>query len=262
MNSTTLFETLILGIPLLLTAGFSLLNSVSFFRLFKQKEEPILLHISIIFVSAGIIFLFFLLAILLPEVPTINFFLLANVLVWIIFLEVGNAYFSAFLNCTNTYERYTLPIFGGSISLTVFTVINPDIYLLIDPVRIEIFLYLASFISVIYLLIMAYKRVNHILDNFEGEEIRLMLLTRRIFSLGALILVYTFISVLCWLILKGIEQLDLLITTWNVLDWLVYLNVIFYLAILLGAFMYSKKIDYSQIDLPSLLNILDSPKTE
>ena len=260
MNNLPFFETVVLGIPLLLNTGISLLNSVSFFRLFNQKEEPILLHISLIFMSACIIFLSFLLAVLFPEFPPINFFLLANVFVWIIFLEVGNAYFSAFLNCTNVFERYSLPIFGGAISMTIFTVINPDIYLLVNPVRIEVILYLASFISAIYLLTRAYKRVNFILENFEGEEIKLMLLTQRIFSIGAIILLFTFISVFCWLIFKGIEQLDLNMTSWNIFDWLVYLNVIFYLAILLGAFISSRKIDYSQIDLPSILNILDSPK--
>ncbi|PWI48282.1 hypothetical protein CEE45_07450 [Candidatus Heimdallarchaeota archaeon B3_Heim] len=257
----SLIESLILGIPLLLCAGFSLLNGMSFFRIFRQKEEPILLHISLIFISSCSIFVFFLLAVFLPEIPPINFFLLANIFVWVIFLEVGNAYFSAFLNTTNTFERYSLPIFGGSIGMSVFTAINPDIYLLVDPVRIEVFLYLASFISVIYLLFMAYKRVNLILDNFEDEEIRLMILAQRVFRLGAITLVYTFVSVFCWLVLKGIEQLNLLTVSWNILDWLVYFNVILYLIFLLGAFIYSKKTDYGQIDLPSILNILDSPKT-
>ncbi|MHA2093593.1 MAG: hypothetical protein ACW98F_03010 [Candidatus Hodarchaeales archaeon] len=256
-----LFETLILGIPLLLTVGFSLLNSITFFRLFNQKEEPTLLHISLIFISAFTIFLSFLLAVLIPESPPIDFFLFANIFVWIIFLEIGNAYFSAFLNCTNAFERYSLPIFGGAISMTIFTVINPDIYLLVNPIRVEVFLYLASFVSVIYLLTKAYQRINLVLENFEGEEIKLMLLTQRIFSIGALTLLYTFISVFCWLVFKGIEQLDITMTSWNIFDWLVYLNVIFYLAILLSAFISSKEINYNQIDLQSILNILDSPKT-
>ncbi len=257
----TVLETLVLGIPLLVNSGFSLLHSVSFFRLFKQKEEPVLLHISIIFISVSLLFFFFLLAVLIPDTPSIDFFLVANVFVWIIFMEVGNAYFSAFLNCTNLLEKYTLPLFGGSIGMAVFTLINRSTYLLIDPVRIEIFLYLGSFISIIYLLVRAYMRVNLILNNFEDEEIKLMLLTQRVFSIGAFILVYTCLSVFCWLVFKGIEQLDLILTSWNIYDWLVYLNVIFYLVIILGAFISSKRIDYLQIDLLSILNILDSPKT-
>lgn len=256
-----LIESVLMGIPLIASAGFSFLNCNSFFRLYKQKEEPILLHISLIFISAGIIFFCILFAFLIPDIPPINFFLLANVFVWTIFLEVGNAYFSAFLNCTNAFEKYTLPIFGGAIGMMIFTFINPDIYLFTNPVRFELFLYLASFISVIYLLVRAYKRVNLLIENFEGEEIKLMLLTQRICSLGAFTLVYTFVSVFCWLIFKGIEQLDLLMNTWNVFDWLVYINVILYLTILLGAFISSKKIDFTKIDLLSLLNILDSPKT-
>jgi hypothetical protein len=176
-------------------------------------------------------------------------------------LEVGNAYFLAFLNCINVFERYTIPILGGALSMVVFTFINPDIYLLPNPVQFELFLYLASFVSVIYLLVRGYRRVNLLLENFEGEEIKLMLLTQRICSLGAFTLVYTFISVFSWLNFKGTDQLDLLMNNWNIFDWLVYINVILYFTILLGAFISSKKIDFSKIDLLSLLNILDSPKS-
>jgi hypothetical protein len=123
---------------------------------------------------------------------------------------MGNAYFNAFLNCVNAYERYTLPIFGGAIALAMFTAINSDIYLLIDPIRIEAVLYIAGFISIMYLLIMSYNRVKLILVHFEGEELHMVLL---------------------------------------------------YFGILLGMFIYSKKLDWDKIDIPSLLNILDSPSS-
>jgi len=256
-----LIQALIFVIPILLTSFFSLINGISFFRLFKQKEDFTLFHISIIFFSVSLLFAFFIIPFLFPLTLSLECFLLANVVVWIIFLEIGNAYFNAFLNCVNAYEVFVLPIFGGAIAFALFTAINPDIYLLVNPIRIEAFLYVAGFISIMYLLFMSYNRVNLILTNFEGEELHMLELTQRVFWIGATCLTYTFLSVVTWLIIKGIDNLSLDVFTWELIDWFVYLNVFLYLGLLLGAFIYSKRIDWEKIDIPSLLNILDSPSS-
>ena len=135
-----------------------------------------------------------------PVKSSLECFLLANIMVWIIFLEIGNAYFNAFLNCVNAFEGYTLPILGGAITFALFTAINPEIYLLIDPIRIEVVLYVAGFISLMYLLYMSYIRVKNVLTHFDGEELRMLELTQRIFWIGASCLTYTFFSVVTWLI--------------------------------------------------------------
>lgn len=256
-----LIETLIFVTPIFLTSLFSLINGISFFKLFKQKEDFTLFHISVIFFSISVMFAFFIIPFIFPVIVALECFLIANVIVWIIFLEIGNAYFNAFLNCINAFERYTLPIFGGAITFALFTSINPDIYLLVDPLRIEAFLYIAGFISVMYLLLMSYNRVNLILTQFEGEELRMLELTQRVFWIGASCLIYTFLSVVTWLIIKGIDNLSLNVATWELIDWVVYSNVLLYLGLLLGAFIYSKKVDWGKIDIPSLLNILDSPSS-
>ena len=191
---------------------------------------------------------------------TLACFLISHVLVWVIFLEIGNAYFTAFLNCTNVIERYSLPIFGGAIGFSAFTLINYTTYLLNDPTIIEVFFYLTSFITVIYLLIMAYSRINLLLGQFEGEDSKMILFSQRLLWISAGCLVYTFVSVLSWLYLKGIDQLSLDILTWVILDWLVYFNIILYFLLLLGALIYSKKINFTEVDVISILNILDSPK--
>jgi hypothetical protein len=256
-----LIENLIFVLPIVLTSIFSFINGISFFRLFKQKNDFTLFHISIIFFSISLMFVFFIIPFMIPGTISLTCFLLANIIVWIIFLEIGNAYFNAFLNCVNAYERYTLPIFGGAIAFALFTAINPDIYLLVNPIRIEAFLYVAGFISIMYLLFMAYNRVKIILDHFEGEELRMLELTQRVFGIGASCLIYTFLSVVAWLVIKGIDNLSLDVFTWDLIDWLVYLNVMLYLGLLLGTFIYSKKLEWEKIDIPSLLNILDSPSS-
>ena len=204
-------------------------------------------------------FVFFTIPFIFLETDYLECFLLANILVWIIFLEIGNAYFNAFLNRVNAFERYTLPIFGGAITFAIFTAINPNIYLLVNPIRIEAFLYLAGVISILYLVFMSYNRVNLILDNFEDEELRMLELAQLVLQIGATCLIYTFLSVIIWLLAKGIENLSLDISKWILIDWLVYLNVLLYLGILLGMYFYSKKLDWTRIDIPSLLNVLDSP---
>ncbi len=251
---------IIIGLPLLIASGLSLLNGLSLFKLFQQKEEKTLLHIAIIFISASLMFIFFFIPVMFPTPSELQCFLIANVLVWVIFLEIGNAYFTAFLNCTNVVELYSIPIFGGAIGFSMFIMINQGTFLLSNPTFVEVSFYLLSFITVVYLLIMAYNRINLLLGHFEGEEMKLILYTQRLFWISASFLLFTFISVLSWLTLKGIDKLSLEISTWEIIDWFVYLNIILYLVFLLGAFVYSKKIDFSKIDIPSVLNILDSPK--
>jgi hypothetical protein len=255
-------ELFFIGLPLITASGLSLLNGISLFKLFQQKEENTLLHIAIIFISACLVFVFFFFPLILPSSPpsVIQCFLIANVFVWLIFLEIGNAYFTAFLNCTNVIERYSLPIFGGTIGFSLFTMITQGNPLLTNPTIVEVTFYLLSFITVIYLLIMAYNRINLLLGHFEGEDLKLILYTQRLFWISAVFLLYTFISVSSWLMLKGIENLSLIISTWEIIDWLVYLNLVFYLFFLLGTYLYFKRIDYNKINIPSILNILDSPK--
>ncbi|MHA2215185.1 MAG: hypothetical protein ACXACY_04585, partial [Candidatus Hodarchaeales archaeon] len=114
---------------------------------------------------------------------------------------------------------------------------------------------------IMYLLIMSYNRVKLILVHFEGEELHMLELTQRVFWIGAVCLCYTFLSVVTWLIVKGINNLSIDVVKWELIDWAVYLNVLLYFGILIGTFIYSKKLDWDKIDIPSLLNILDSPSS-
>jgi hypothetical protein len=107
---------------------------------------------------------------------------------------------------------------------------------------------------------MAYNRINLLLGQFEGEESKMILFTQRLLWISAGCLAYTFVSVLSWLILKGIDNLSLDILTWEILDWLVYFNIILYFLLLLGTLIYSKRINFAEVDVISILNILDSPK--
>lgn len=250
---------LVLGLPLIFIAGLSFLNGYSFFRLYRQIEEPTILHISGAFIFVCITFIFFVVPVILPSISPLDSFLLANIAVWFIFLEIGNSYFTAFLNCSQIIEKYSLPIFGGAISFAVFTAINPSIYLIVDPIRIEIFLYIVSVFAAIYLLLMAYRKINAILGNFEDEDLKLILLIQRLLWISAVLLIYTFTTVFCWLSMKSINLLTININNWEIIDFIVFFNVILYSIYLFGAFFFSRKIDFSKIDVSSILNILDSP---
>ncbi|NHJ01255.1 MAG: hypothetical protein EAX86_03890 [Candidatus Heimdallarchaeota archaeon] len=255
-----LIETLFLSIPLFITTILSFLNFLSFFRLYRQEAEATLFHIALVFLSSGGIFSLFLIAWFSPSTTQLSLIFIVNIVVWFLFLEIGNSYLSAFMNRTNALERYVLPIFGAAIGISLFNALNPEVYLIINPLRIEAGIYIISIFAVFYLFIMAYNRINMVLGNFDGEELSLLILTQRLFIVGGSCLIFTFISVFLWLLFKGIPAFSLDIVTWNLLDWMVYFNVALYAGVLLGALIYSQKIEFKKIDINTILNILDSPQ--
>lgn len=255
-----LLEIVLLAVPLFLTAGLSFLNFVVFFRNYRQKEETTMLHIAIIFLCSTLIFAFLFTAVLLPQSVQLHFFLITNIFVWLLFLEVGNSYLSAFLNRSREIERYLLPVFGAALGSAALVAIKPDIYLLTISLNIELVVYLAAIISLLYIFIRAIIRINLVLDQFDGEELKLLELTQLIFFLGSCCIGFTFVTCFSWLVLKGVSNLSLDIVTWELIDWVTYLNMPMYAGILLGALLRSLKIDFEQIDVPTILNVLDSPQ--
>ncbi|MFX0210524.1 MAG: hypothetical protein ACFFDT_31380, partial [Candidatus Hodarchaeota archaeon] len=198
--------------------------------------------------------------VLLPQSVQLQLFLITNVVVWFLFLEVGNSYLSAFLNRSQEIERYLLPIFGAAIGSAALVAIKPDIYLLTITLNIELIVYLVAIVSLLYIFIRAIIRINFILDQFEGEELKLLELTQLIFFLGTCGIGFTFITCFSWLVIKGVTNLSLDIVTWELIDWITFLNLPMYAGILLGALLRSLKIDFEEIDIPTILNVLDSPQ--
>ena len=258
----TLIQAILLSLPLFLTAVLSFLNFLSFFRIYRRESEATLIHIALVFFSSFVIFTLFLFTMFSPPELQLVFILYANIVVWFLFLEIGNSYLSAFLNRTKPIERYVLPVFGAAIGISLINAINPEVQEIIYPLRIEAGTYILSIISVLYLFMMTYTQINIVLENFEGEELHLLILTQRLFIIGGICLVFTFISVFLWLVFKGIASFSLDINSWVFLDWLVYSNVFLYAGVLLGALIYSQRIKFEEIDIPMILNILDSPQDQ
>ncbi|UCE13855.1 MAG: hypothetical protein JSV04_01445 [Candidatus Heimdallarchaeota archaeon] len=256
---TSIVEILLLAVPLLLTTGLSFLNFLVFFRKYRQKEEIALLHISVTFICSMFLFFLLFIAVLLPPAVHLQMFLVANIFVWILFLEIGNSYLSAFLNRSSEIDRYILPVFGAAIGLAVLIASKPDLYLITVSLNIELVVFLAAVFTVFFTFARALVRVNLVLDQFEGEELKLLELTQQIFLLGVCSIGFTFITCFLWLISKGMDNLSLEIVTWEVIDWITYLNMPLYAGILLGALLRSLRIDFEQIDVPSILNVLDAP---
>lgn len=257
---TGLLEVFFLAVPLFLTSSLSFLNFFVFFKEYRQKEESTLLHIALSFLCSMCIFLILFIAVLLPPPVQLESFLIANIFVWLLFLEVGNSYLSAFLNRSSEIDRYILPVFGAAIGLAVLIAIKPDLYLLAISLNIELIVFLVAIITVFYTFIRALIRVNIVLDQFEGEELKLLELTQKIFLLGVCGIGFTFVTCFFWLLIKGMENFSLEIVSWELIDWITYLNMPMYAGILLGALLRSLKIDFEQIDVPTVLNVLDSPQ--
>lgn len=257
---TGLLEIGILALPLLLTAGLAFLNFIVFFRNYRQIQEITMLHIANTFLLGASIFILLFIAVLAPETYQLELFLITNMFVWILFLEVGNSYLSAFLNRSWEIERYLLPVFGAAIGSAALVAIKPDIYLLEIALNIELLVYFLAIISLLYIFVRAIIRINSVLDQFEGEELKLLELTQLIFLLGSICAGFTFFTCFAWVVIKGVHNLSLNIATWELIDWLTYLNLPMYTGILLGALLRSLKIKFDQIDVPTILNVLDSPQ--
>ncbi|MFX0013064.1 MAG: hypothetical protein ACFFB2_04485 [Promethearchaeota archaeon] len=254
-----LLELFILAFPLFITACLSFLNFLVFFRNYRQKEEKTLLHIAITFFSGTIIFTLLFMTVFLPQSMQLQFFLITNVMVWFLFLEVGNSYLSAFLNLSKEIEWYLLPIFGAAIGSATLVAVKPDIYLVIISLNIELIVYLIAIISLLYIFMRAIIRINSVLGQFEGEELKLLELTQQTFFLGMFCIGFTFITCFAWLVVKGVQNLSLEVATWEIIDWITYLNLPMYAGILFSALLRSLKIDFEQIDVPTILNVIDSP---
>lgn len=254
-----LAEIVIIAFPSFVTASLSFLNFLVFLRNYKQIEETTILHIAVTFLLSMLIFIVLFIAVFLPPSVQLQLFLIANVIVWLLFLEIGYSYLSAFLNRSREIERYLLPIFGAAVGSAILIAIKPDLYLFDITQDVELFVYIIAFVSLLYTVIRASIRVNLVLDQFEGEEMKLLELSQLVLILGACCMAFTFITCFGWLVIKGISNFSLEIGTWELIDWITYLNVPMYVAILLGALLRSFRIDFEKIDVPTILNVLDSP---
>lgn len=255
-----LIELLILSIPLFTVAGFSFLNFLVFFRNYFREEETTLFHVALVFLFGSLIFALLAFAPILSLSAPLVWFLVGHVVVWVIVLEIGNSYFSAFLNRSRAVERYVLPIFGAAIGLSLIGVFNLNFYLLASPLGIEAGIYLVGFGSLLYILVMAYNRINLILDQFEDEELKLLNLTKKIFGVGAVSISFTFVTIVFWLINQDIGKISLEISKWQLIDWIVYLNVPIWLLVFLVALVQFSRLNFEKIDIPAILNVLDAPQ--
>ena len=218
-------EIIILIVPLLVTAILSFTNFIIFIRTYYREEEIALIHIALAFFFNSCVFIVLAFAIFLPEEHQVRFFIIACLFAWLLFLEIGNVYFTTFLNRTKAKERYILPVFGAVIGFSIFMVINFDIFLQFNPFEIEMIIFIAGAFSLLWIFLKAYKNIDLSLYQFEDDELKLLLLAKKIVLLGACCLSFTFVSVFCWLFLKGISNLSLELQTWEFIDWVVYSNI-------------------------------------
>lgn len=255
-----ILEILILFIPLSFATFLSFLNFLVLFNNYRKTGEKTILHIAITFLASTITFFILDISNFFEPSNQSNMFLFANVFVWIIFLQVNQAFLSAFLNNTQFLERYLPGVFGSAIFMALLGAIFPDRYFLMNPYKLELGIFLLSGLFILYIFGIAWIRITNSLSLFEEEEARLLLSTRRVIAIAPLCVIYTFISVYFWLITKGLTNLTLNINSWELVDWITYLNVPIYLFVLLGTLYEFSKLKFEKIDISNILNTLDSPK--
>ena len=255
-----ILEIFILIIPLSFTTCLSILNLVVLLNSYRKTGETTILNIAIIFLASTITFFLLDVAIFFKPVNQPTMFLLANIFVWIIFFQINQGFLSAFLNNTHFFERYLPGIFGSAIFMALLGALFPERYFLMNPYKLELGIFLLSGFLILYIFGIAWIRITNSLTQFEGEEARLLISTRRIIAVAPLCVTYTFISVYLWLTTRGLTNLTLNIEMWNIIDWITYFNVPIYLFVFLGVFYEFSKLKFEEIDIPNILNTLDSPK--
>lgn len=247
----------LISIPLIIICYISLLTSAILIRLFFNQGENAILHLSLLFVFVGLLFLSLGISLIFPEYDNF-FFSLSNVLFWLSSLEIVNAHLALFLNKASILERYSPAILGMAVGLSLL-----DLYhygLNKYPFAIDGLMYSAGIISLGIIIFLSINRLNHSLEWLDDENLELADLALRICQIGGITLAYTFFSIIFWISNRNLTEFEFLIENFLLLDWLVFFNIPIYLVVFLLSYISIRKIDFDKVNLSEILNSLDSPQ--
>ncbi len=250
-------EMLLLTLPLILLAILCVFIAYYLWQ-HKQKvgEEASFLHLTLIFAFGVGLFLILALGTVISSVELQRrFFSLGNLVSWIIFMEITMAYLSAFLNRSRPWEKYFPVINGLSIASAILVFLKEDYVL--DPVEL-VFYYMTLFVMFVIGL-NSVRRLSEIIPLIKNEKNERFLKDIRFgFSIGGVVLAYIVFSTFSWFLFKGVTSFDLRVTQFDVLDWLVWLNIPLILIGLLITLRIVRKTDFEkEVDLIEIMNLLD-----
>lgn len=250
-------EIFLLTIPL---AFLAVINALIAFYLWRHKqkvgEEASFLHLTLIFTFGFLLFIILSIGTLIEDLDfQRRVFALGNLVSWIIFMEITMAYLSAFLNRSRPWEKYFPVINGLSIASASLVFLRQDYVL--DPE--ELGFYYLTLLVMFVIGINSVRRVNEIIPQVQNERNQKLLKDIRLgFSMSGIILAYIVISSFSWFLFKGITNFSLEITRFDLLDWIVWLNIPLVLIGLLVTLKIVKSTDFEkEVDIIEIMNLLD-----
>lgn len=252
VDMISIFEIILIQVPFLILLGISLILSGLALKLRQITGEDSLIHLMTTFLFASLLFLSLFLAWLNINNLDLQYwvFSLGIFAFWAVILEMGIFYLAVFISPNKilpSARLYIPAILGAAATISLLRVINnfrqswKEYSLNIW----ELVIYIVAVILFIILDTILVRELyrNRQLFKLNPFNMAFMDSVRQIITSGSLVVIYVFVSVVIWFFIKTSDfngsgsmllQFSLLIQDFELVDWLVYLNI----PILLITFVY------------------------
>lgn len=266
-------EWLIIEVPLFLLVILALILAMLSSKFRVNTGEESLFHLTIIFLFCGLLFFSIALGVALPATPEniswqYTLFALANFSFWFIIMELGIFYLTTFVNPNKVLPSarlYIPAIHGATVVISSLNVLkifdsNPIYSLTIW----ELMIYVVAFGLTLLLQTILIKELHYSRKHFKDENHLIFLNSvKKIMVLGTASMIYVFSSMILWAFLKTHNFQDpfsVLVSTFEPIDWLVYLNIPILTVVWLFFLINLRKMNdiISKINIQDLYNTLGS----
>jgi hypothetical protein len=228
-------EWILIEIPLAFLVILSLILVLLSSKFRVNTGEESLFHLTIIFLFCGLLFSSIAIGVVIPDNIEIQYaiFGLANFSFWFIIMEQGIFYLTTFVNPNKVIPsaRLYIPAIQGATvvisSLKVLEFFEPNpVYSLTVW---ELMIYIVAFLLTLLLQSILVKELHNSGRHLTNRNhIIFISSVKKIMILATLCIVYVFASVIIWFFLKTDNfqtGFSLLIADFEIIDWIVYLNI-------------------------------------
>lgn len=225
-----LLELMVIEIPLFFLVAFSLVLSLLSLKFRANTGEESLSHLTLIFLSCGLLFFSIALGVIFSENIDIQYklFALANFSFWFILMEIGIFYLTTFVNPNRvlpSFRLYIPAVLGAAVVISSLKVLESNYSL----TSWELVIYIVTFFSTVFLQSILIKELHSSRKLLRvPEHIIFINSVNKIMLVATTCLIYVFITMVTWFYLKtnnGKTPIDLSILHFEIIDWLVFLNI-------------------------------------
>ena len=228
-------ELLIIVIPLFILVLLTLVQAFLASKLQANTGEESLFHLTIIFLFCGLLFFSIAIGVLIPDDIRFQYTLfgIANFSFWFIIMELGIFYITTFVNPNKVMPSarlYFPAIQGAAVVISSLKVLE---FFKEEPIYSltvwELMIYVVAFILTLLLQSILVKELHNSRKHLSDENHILFINSvKKIIASGTVCLVYVFSSMVIWAFFKTHNfqtPFSLLTNEFELVDWLVYLNI-------------------------------------